>query len=83
MSKVENVEKIIERFGPHLHDAPIDGWAADREIDKVVNTHCPYCGMQCGMKLLVEKNHVVGLEPRYDFPVSRMPFAAGVLRIAS
>ena len=70
MSKVENVEKIIERFGPHLHDAPIDGWAADREIDKVVNTHCPYCGMQCGMKLLVEKNHVVGLEPRYDFPVN-------------
>ena len=70
MSKVENVEKIIERFGPHLHDAPFEGWQADREIDKVVDTHCPYCGMQCGMKLLVEKNHVVGVEPRYDFPVN-------------
>lgn len=70
MSKVENVEKIIERFGPHLHDAPFEGWQADRVIDKVVDTHCPYCGMQCGMKLLVEKNHVVGVEPRYDFPVN-------------
>src|SRR5688572_3719367 len=70
MSKVENLEKIIEQFGPHLHDAPFGGWQADRVIDKVVDTHCPYCGMQCGMKLLVEKNKVVGLEPRYEFPVN-------------
>jgi assimilatory nitrate reductase catalytic subunit len=70
MSKVENLDKIIEQFGPHLHDAPFEGWQADRVIDKVVPTHCPYCGMQCGMNLLVEKNHVVGLEPRYDFPVN-------------
>lgn len=70
MSKVENLEKIIEKFGPHLHDAPVDGWSAARNIEKVVNTHCPYCGMQCGMKLLVEKNKVVGVEPRYEFPVN-------------
>lgn len=70
MSKVENLEKIIEQFGPHLHDAPVDGWSAARNIEKVVNTHCPYCGMQCGMKLLVEKNKVVGVEPRYEFPVN-------------
>ena len=70
MSKVEHLESIIDRFGPHLHDAPFEGWQADRKIDKVVPTHCPYCGMQCGMNLLVEKNHVVGLEPRYDFPVN-------------
>lgn len=70
MSKVQNLEKIIDQFGPHLHDAPIDGWSAQRNIEKVVSTHCPYCGMQCGMNLLVEKNHVVGVEPRYDFPVN-------------
>ena len=70
MSKVQNVEKIIEQYGPHLHDAPIDGWAADRTIDKIVPTHCPYCAVQCGMNLLVEKNKVVGFEPRYDFPVN-------------
>src|SRR5215210_2778825 len=70
MSKVENLDKIIEQFGPHLHDAPPGGWQADRVIDKVVPTHCPYCGMQCGLNLLVEKNKVVGFEPRYDFPVN-------------
>jgi assimilatory nitrate reductase catalytic subunit len=70
MSKVENLEKILDEFGPHLHDAPDGGWQADRTIDKVVPTHCPYCGMQCGMNLLVEKNRVVGIEPRYDFPVN-------------
>jgi assimilatory nitrate reductase catalytic subunit len=70
MSKVEHLEKIIEQFGPHLHDAPYGGWRADRVIDKVVPTHCPYCAVQCGMNLLVENNHVVGFEPRYDFPVN-------------
>ena len=70
MSKVEYLEQIIDRFGPHLHDEPYGGWQGDRTIDKVVSTHCPYCGMQCGMNLLVEKNHVVGVEPRYDFPVN-------------
>src|SRR2546423_8645 len=70
MSKVENLEQIIKTFGPHLHDAPHDGWRADRVIDRVVPTHCPYCGVQCGMNLLVEQTHVVGFEPRYDFPVN-------------
>lgn len=70
MSKVENLDKIIEQFGPHLHDAPPGGWAADCVIDKVVPTHCPYCAVQCGLNLLVEKNKVVGFEPRYDFPVN-------------
>ncbi|MDQ3711012.1 MAG: nitrate reductase [Acidobacteriota bacterium] len=70
MSKVENLDKIIEQFGPHLHDAPYGGWQADRVIDKVVPTHCPYCAVQCGMNLLVEKGHLVGFEPRYDFPVN-------------
>ncbi len=70
MSKVENLENIIDRFGPHTHDAPIGGWQADRVIDKVVPTHCPYCAVQCGMNLLVEKGKLVGFEPRMDFPVN-------------
>jgi assimilatory nitrate reductase catalytic subunit len=70
MSKVEHLDQIIETYGPHLHDAPHDGWRADRVIDRVVPTHCPYCGVQCGMNLLVEQDHVVGVEPRYDFPVN-------------
>lgn len=70
MSKVENLPQIIEEFGPHLHDAPHGGWRADRVIDRIVPTHCPYCAVQCGMNLLVEKDQVVGFEPRYDFPVN-------------
>jgi assimilatory nitrate reductase catalytic subunit len=70
MAKIGNIQKIIETFGPHLHDEPVGGWRADREIDRIVPTHCPYCAVQCGMNLLVENNHVVGFEPRYDFPVN-------------
>jgi len=70
MSRVEHLEEIIKAYGPNLHDAPHDGWRADRVIDRVVPTHCPYCAVQCGMNLLVEKDHVVGFEPRYDFPVN-------------
>jgi len=70
MSKVQNLENIIEKYGPHLHDAPPDGWLADRTIDRMVQTHCPYCAVQCAMNLLVENEQVVGFEPRYDFPVN-------------
>jgi assimilatory nitrate reductase catalytic subunit len=70
MGKIGKLEEIIEKFGPHLHDEPHDGWRADRTIDRIVPTHCPYCAVQCGMNLLVEKGHVVGFEPRYDFPVN-------------
>ncbi|MEP7149961.1 MAG: nitrate reductase [Acidobacteriota bacterium] len=70
MSKVEHLERIIDRFGPHLHDQPYGGWQSDRVIDRIVPTHCPYCGVQCGLNLLVSEEHVVGFEPRYDFPVN-------------
>ncbi len=70
MSKVENLNEIITRFGPNLHDEPVGGWLSDREIDEVVPTHCPYCAVQCGMNLLVEKGKLVGFEPRTDFPVN-------------
>lgn len=70
MSKVEHLDKIIEQFGPRLHDEPWGGWQGGRQIDRVVPTHCPYCGVQCGMNLLVSEEHVVGFEPRYDFPVN-------------
>ncbi len=40
--------------------------------EHLVPTHCCYCGMQCGMNLRVsdETGRVVGVEPRYDFPVN-------------
>src|SRR5262249_51062828 len=41
------------------------------EPDKVVNTHCCFCGQQCGINLKVKDNVVVGFEPRYDFPFNQ------------
>jgi assimilatory nitrate reductase catalytic subunit len=34
----------------------------------VVNTHCCFCGQQCGIKLKVREDAVVGFEPWYEFP---------------
>src|SRR5262245_10792697 len=61
-------EKIIEQFGPHLNFAPQEGYTGRDEPDKVVETHCCYCGMQCGIKLLVKNNKVVGFDPWMEFP---------------
>ena len=61
-------DELIARFGPHLNQAPPGGWDAGIEIDKVVETHCCFCGQQCGIKLKVHDNEVVGFEPWYDFP---------------
>lgn len=61
-------EALIERYGPHLNEEPPGGWDAGLQVDKVVNTHCCFCGQQCGIKLKVHDNAVVGFEPWYDFP---------------
>ncbi|MYL34690.1 formate dehydrogenase subunit alpha [Pontibacillus yanchengensis] len=40
--------------------------------EKLITTHCCYCGMQCGMHIRVHKRtgEVRGVEPRYDWPVT-------------
>ena len=30
----------------------------------MIPTHCSYCGIQCGMNLVVEDGSVIGVEPR-------------------
>ncbi|CAL1518911.1 molybdopterin oxidoreductase family protein [Chitinophaga sp. MM2321] len=61
-------EKIIEQFGPHLNFAPREGYVGRDEPDATVKTHCCFCGMQCGIQLLVKNNKVVGFEPWMEFP---------------
>jgi assimilatory nitrate reductase catalytic subunit len=60
--------ELIARFGPHLNEAPPGGWDAELDVDRVVETHCCFCGQQCGIKLKVHENAVVGFEPWYEFP---------------
>jgi assimilatory nitrate reductase catalytic subunit len=66
-----NETEIIERFGPHL--AYMRGVRLDSgaEPDKLVKTHCCFCGQQCGIQLKVKDNEVIGFEPWYDFPFNR------------
>src|SRR5690606_14221784 len=61
----------IRKFGPFR------AYAADLRLDtavvpdKVVKTHCCFCGQQCGMQLKVKGNTVIGVEPWYDFPFNQ------------
>ncbi|MDP9464233.1 MAG: molybdopterin oxidoreductase family protein, partial [Actinomycetota bacterium] len=50
------------------NEAPPGGWNAGLAVDRVVQTHCCFCGQQCGIKLKVHDNEVVGFEPWYEFP---------------
>ena len=58
-------------YGPHLNR--MEGLRLDTGIepDRVVDTHCCFCGQQCGIQLKVKDNVVIGFEPRYDFPFNR------------
>jgi assimilatory nitrate reductase catalytic subunit len=40
-------------------------------IDRLVQTHCCFCGQQCGIQLKVRGNQVVGFEPWEEFPFNR------------
>ena len=62
-------EKYIERYGPHPAYIPAGGWD-NRESDKLVKTHCVFCGVQCGIQLKVKDNKVIGFEPWEEFPVN-------------
>lgn len=61
-------EELVARYGPHLNETPPGGWNAGVEADREVNTHCCFCGQQCGIRLKVKDNEVVGFEPWYEFP---------------
>jgi len=61
-------EAVIAQFGPSLNFPPAQGYPGRDEPDEVVKTHCCFCGMQCGIKLLVKENRIVGFEPWEEFP---------------
>src|SRR2546426_2887284 len=63
-----SAEAVIARFGPSLNFPPPEGYPGRDEPDEVVKTHCCFCGMQCGIKLLVKENRIVGFEPWEEFP---------------
>lgn len=64
---------LIEQYGPHLNYTPPGGWQDEAQIppDRLVKTHCCFCGQQCGIQLKVRRNQVVGFEPWEEFPFNR------------
>src|SRR6516164_6341046 len=66
-----DLSSLIEEYGPHPADAPAGGWDAAAQPDRLVKTHCSFCGVQCGIQLKVKENRVVGFEPWEEFPVNR------------
>jgi assimilatory nitrate reductase catalytic subunit len=65
------VEQLNEQFGPHPAHVPPGGWVGRAQPEKIIKTHCCFCGMQCGIQLKVSKNQVIGFEPWEEFPFNR------------
>lgn len=63
--------ELLAKFGP------CKAYPTDQQIDSAINpdrlvkTHCCFCGQQCGIQLKVKDNHVIGFEPWEDFPFNR------------
>jgi assimilatory nitrate reductase catalytic subunit len=64
---------LAERYGPHLKYEPPGGWQSEAQdpAEKLVQTHCCFCGQQCGIQLKVRNNEVIGFEPWEEFPFNR------------
>src|SRR5262245_58510186 len=63
--------ELLATFGP-LRAYPA-GQRVDASVDpdRLVKTHCCFCGQQCGIQLKVKDNTVIGFEPWEDFPFNR------------
>jgi assimilatory nitrate reductase catalytic subunit len=62
---------IIGQFGPHLSAATGMRLSTSVEPERLVKTHCCFCGQQCGIQLKVRDNQVIGFEPWEAFPFNR------------
>ncbi len=67
----DQLNDITNRFGPHLAFSGGVRLETGVEPDKLVNTHCCFCGQQCGITLKVKDNQVIGFEPWEDFPFNK------------
>src|SRR6185437_6944988 len=67
----KNIVATIERFGPHLSFMRGERVSTAVDPDKLVKTHCCFCGQQCGIQLKVKDSQVIGFEPWEDFPFNR------------
>jgi len=63
--------QITGQFGPHLSSMTGTRLSTSLEPERLVKTHCCFCGQQCGIQLKVLGNEVIGFEPWEEFPFNR------------
>ncbi len=68
-----SLDVLAEQFGPHPNFVPAGGWQEESRnpAEKLVKTHCCFCGQQCGLQLKVRANTVIGFEPWEEFPFNQ------------
>lgn len=66
-----SLEGFSQTFGPHPSRAVGERLDPGAVPDRAVDTHCCFCGQQCGITLLVKDETVIGFEPRYNFPFNQ------------
>src|ERR1044072_6686727 len=77
----DELNDIAARFGPHLAYNTGTRLETSTEPERLVKTHCCFCGQQCGIQLKVKDNQVIGFEPWEEFPFNHgMLCAKGVKR---
>jgi len=67
----ENTSEFRQAFGPHAVYASGVRLETGIEPDKLIKTHCCFCGQQCGIQLKIKDNEVIGFEPWEEFPFNR------------
>ena len=65
------LSQITEAFGPHLSYSGGQRLESGVLPDRMVKTHCCFCGQQCGIILKTKDQEVIGFEPWYDFPFNK------------
>src|SRR5829696_6910920 len=63
--------ELLATFGP-LRTYPAGQRVSSAvDPDRLVKTHCCFCGQQCGIQLKVKDEQVVGFEPWEEFPFNK------------
>lgn len=71
VTEAQMTPELLAKFGPLR--AYQSGERLDTSVDpdRIVKTHCCFCGQQCGIQLKVKGNTVIGFEPWTDFPFNK------------
>jgi assimilatory nitrate reductase catalytic subunit len=63
--------ELLAKFGPLRAYQSGERLDTSLDPDRLVQTHCCFCGQQCGIQLKVKGNTVIGFEPWTDFPFNK------------